>query len=64
MEQEELAEQAGFKVLLLDGIEQGEYTKLDLWDLERIAAVLGIRMSQIVALGETMADREGRDSSA
>jgi ribosome-binding protein aMBF1 (putative translation factor) len=57
LDQAGLAEKADVKAVVLEAIEQGEYTKLMLWDIERLAAPLGIRASQIVSLGETIADR-------
>ena len=64
MERAKLAELAEFHLGELDAIEKGEYLDLGVWGLERIAAPLRIRPSQILALGETFADRKGRKRRA
>jgi len=60
MEPGKLAELSEFDLGELDAIEKGEYLDLGVWGLERIAAVLGIRPSQIMALGETVANRPSK----
>jgi hypothetical protein len=60
MEPGKLAQLSEFHLGELDAIEKGEYLDLGVWDLERIGAVLGVRPSQIMALGETVADRPGK----
>jgi ribosome-binding protein aMBF1 (putative translation factor) len=60
MEQKTLAERAEIHPAVLDAIEKGEYTKLSLWKVEKLAAPLGVRVSQIVSLAEANADKQSR----
>lgn len=64
MEPAALAGLADFRTEQLDAIEEGSYLDLTVWDLERLAAGLRIMPSQIMALGETIADRKGRKRRA
>jgi transcriptional regulator with XRE-family HTH domain len=59
MSQRKLAKKLGIDLIILKAIEEGEY-RLTLPDVEKLSEVFKLRPSQIMALGETVADRKSR----